>query len=351
MDKDNPFIKTLCQAGDKGDCNAILNSKAAQITSWLSWSEVGFFYFAGSFIGLIINPSSIILIQVIGLFAIFYTFWSIYYQGFLIKQWCTFCLIIQALLCIEFSLSISGVLPKVNNNTLNILIIGLLNQGTIIISCLLELGFIIIFWILIKPIFKQSQQSKSLKDELSRIKNNPDFFLGLLQKQAEMPFVTRTMNTTIIGPYHAKHTITLITNPICQPCEKAHKTIEHLLALHEGLNCQVIFSASNKETDQRGVIARTILSLPKSQQGEALHDWYKSDEKSIYKWQQKLGVIENNEAKTIIEQQQIWCELAQVTSTPTMYFNGFKIPELYQVEDLKYVLNYLPKTDLQIENK
>lgn len=254
-------------------------------------------------------------------------------------------------MCIEFSLSISGVLPKVNNNTLNILIIGLLNQGTIIISCLLELGFIIIFWILIKPIFKQSQQSKSLKDELSRIKNNPDFFLGLLQKQAEMPFVTRTMNTTIIGPYHAKHTITLITNPICQPCEKAHKTIEHLLALHEGLNCQVIFSASNKETDQRGVIARTILSLPKSQQGEALHDWYKSDEKSIYKWQQKLGVIENNEAKTIIEQQQIWCELAQVTSTPTMYFNGFKIPELYQVEDLKYVLNYLPKTDLQIENK
>jgi hypothetical protein len=77
IDKDNPFIKNLCQAGGKANCNAILSSNAAQVTTWLSWSEVGFFYFLGGFVALLINPNSMFLIWALGATTLFYTFWSI----------------------------------------------------------------------------------------------------------------------------------------------------------------------------------------------------------------------------------------------------------------------------------
>lgn len=75
IDKNNPFIQTLCQAGGKmSDCNNILSSKAAQFTDWLSWSEIGFFYFASSFLALIINPLSIVPLCGLELFLYFTPF-------------------------------------------------------------------------------------------------------------------------------------------------------------------------------------------------------------------------------------------------------------------------------------
>ncbi|WP_410221658.1 cysteine peptidase family C39 domain-containing protein [Pedobacter sp.] len=57
IDANNPFVRNLCGLGSKNNCNAILKSDAAKINEWLSWSEVGFFYFMGSFLALYFNPS------------------------------------------------------------------------------------------------------------------------------------------------------------------------------------------------------------------------------------------------------------------------------------------------------
>jgi hypothetical protein len=33
-----------------------------------------------------------------------------------------------------------------------------------------------------------------------------------------------------------------------------------------------------------------------------------------------------------------WCKMAEVTATPTMLLNGYRLPNLYQLSDLKYML-------------
>ncbi len=53
IDKNNPVLQKVCSGIAKGDCNAILTGKQARVFSWLSWSEVGFFYFSGSLLGLL----------------------------------------------------------------------------------------------------------------------------------------------------------------------------------------------------------------------------------------------------------------------------------------------------------
>lgn len=338
IDKDNPFINNLCQAGGKANCNAILSSNAAQVTLWLSWSEVGFFYFVGGFVALLINPNSMFLLWGIGATALFYTFWSIYYQAFVAKQWCTLCLSIQLLFIVEFLLNVNY-LSKLDTQLLAI-------TFSDFIAPLSGAGAAVLFWIFLKPILQKSQQVLPLKNDLRRFKYNPNLFLSLLQNQAEIPYSPQDMIT--FGNPNAEHTLTMVTNPFCQPCAKTHKTIEDLLSTNQNLKCQVIFSASNIEGDKRGIVARIILSLPKAQQAGALHQWYENEDRNIEKWQAKLGIIEVQKAQNIIEQHKIFCDFAKIEGTPTLYLDGYRLPELYHLVDLKGILKYLPKMDLQI---
>ncbi|MDB5136130.1 MAG: Vitamin epoxide reductase family protein, partial [Mucilaginibacter sp.] len=33
-----------------------------------------------------------------------------------------------------------------------------------------------------------------------------------------------------------------------------------------------------------------------------------------------------------------WCDMAEVVATPTILLNGYRMPNLYQLPDLKYML-------------
>src|SRR5207253_2435542 len=83
IDKSNAFIKSICTAGTKTNCNAVLHSKAAKVFG-MSWSEAGFFYFASTFLFLVSPaisfPIKICLLSVANCLAASYIFFSIYYQ-------------------------------------------------------------------------------------------------------------------------------------------------------------------------------------------------------------------------------------------------------------------------------
>ena len=89
IDNDNPLLHKVCTGIVKGNCNAILNGAQSKLLSWLSWSEVGFFYFAGGLLTLLfIEPLdySIIIIAYLNILALPYTVFSVFYQGRVAKQ-------------------------------------------------------------------------------------------------------------------------------------------------------------------------------------------------------------------------------------------------------------------------
>ncbi|MFA6249862.1 MAG: cysteine peptidase family C39 domain-containing protein, partial [Mucilaginibacter sp.] len=84
IDSNNPLVQVLCQTGGKTNCNAILSSKAAKVFEGLTWSEVGFFYFAGTWLLLLFGGGSATVWQVLVLLnfvSLPYTLYSIYYQA------------------------------------------------------------------------------------------------------------------------------------------------------------------------------------------------------------------------------------------------------------------------------
>lgn len=102
IDKTNPFLQKVCSGSKTTNCNAILQSKAAKLFGVLSWSEIGFFYFAGGLLFVISRyEGSAQILAWLNLFALPYTIFSIYYQWRIAKQWCPLCLAVQALLVTE----------------------------------------------------------------------------------------------------------------------------------------------------------------------------------------------------------------------------------------------------------
>ncbi len=177
IDKSNPLLQKVCTGIVKGNCNAILSGKQAKVFKWLSWSEVGFFFFTGALLTLLFAGGSIInsvgILAWISILALPYTLFSIYYQWKVAKQWCVLCLAVQALLLL-------GGINVIANNFL----FPLPQFSVLIIAwCLLLFAFPAIIWDTLKPYVLRLQLAKNTKREYLRIKFNAEIFDTLLKKQ------------------------------------------------------------------------------------------------------------------------------------------------------------------------
>jgi len=346
VDKNNPVLKQICSSGKKVNCDAILNSKASQVFSWLSWSEVGFFYFAGGLLALLFagNQASSVLtiLAYINILVLPYTIFSIFYQWRIAKQWCMLCLTVQIILLAEFFVAwLSGTLGTLQINS-DFLI-------EIIPSFIIPLtpAFLlpVVIWYAIKPQLLAAQQGKRDFKQLQRIKYNSETFQALLQRQKQITIDTKGLGITIGNPQAKMHLIK-VCNPYCGPCVDAHKIIHELMEADQ-ISVQIIFTATNEEKDFRALPAKHLLAIAarndEALTQKALDSWYdgvKTEEKNYEVFAEQYPISkEELEAQTSkIDAMKKWCDDTEIAFTPTIFINGNQLPDAYWIEDLRYFL-------------
>lgn len=92
----------VCKVLQEGGCDSILETKASKAFGIFGWSEVGLTYFSVSLLCLLIFPQWINYLAVCNLLCLPFSFWSIWYQKFKAKVWCTLCVSVQATLWLLF---------------------------------------------------------------------------------------------------------------------------------------------------------------------------------------------------------------------------------------------------------
>lgn len=92
----------VCGVIQEGGCDKILKTNASSFFGLFSWSEVGFTYFGLSLLVMLISPRAIHWLAVINICCLPYTVWSVTYQKFVAKHWCTLCLSVQLSLWLQF---------------------------------------------------------------------------------------------------------------------------------------------------------------------------------------------------------------------------------------------------------
>ena len=336
IDKNNPLLKKVCTGIANGDCGAILSGKQAKVFSWLSWSEVGFFYFAGGLFTLLFAgtslPQAIAVVAWLNILALPYTLFSVYYQWRVAKQWCVLCLVVQALL----------VLGGVNVITTGLLLpLPQFNISFIAGTALLYMAPALV-WYALKPHILRLQKSKDTQRQYLRIKFNTEIFDTLLKKQKPVMVPTDGLGIDLGNP-NAKHTLIKVCSTFCGPCSEAHPKIEKLLHENEDLKVKIIFSVSDNEEDAAVKAVRHLLAIAEkgNEAGmqKALDDWYLPNDKNydsfaarypmngeLVKQADKVGAMNN------------WCKEMGITHTPTIFIDGYELPDAYDIGDLQYFL-------------
>lgn len=332
INANNPFLQNLCGLGSKNNCNAILKSNAAQVNSWLSWTEVGLFYFSGSFICLLLFPEMAYLLAWLSIACLPYTFYSIGYQ-LKKRNWCVLCCTVQGLLWLEAIAFTTSFRFKFDTAALDPLLIFYL------LTCFL---MPIAIWSFIKPYLLKSEQVNPLKKQLKKFKYNSEIFNQLLTQQTQYT-ITDDLMPIQLGNPNAETVITLVSNPFCGPCSGAHKTLDKWLQNRNDIQMKILFATANHDDDIRTKVARhmTALSLLEDKKivKNALNDWYEQTYKSYEQWAFQYPVALNNNMYAVTEKQKTWCVNAQITATPTILINGYKLVEPYQLNDIEYLLS------------
>jgi len=338
IDKSNAFVKSICTAGKQTNCAAVLQSKASKILG-MSWSEAGFFYFASTFLFLLFPGVSFVdktfILALTNIIAVPYILFSIYYQWKVVKQWCPLCLTVQAVLATELAWSIV-------NFWMHSSVLSLLPSVSSLLPIIYCLGIPIILLLNLKPIILRAKDEPIYKAAYKRLLYNPETFNNLLQQQTIAPDGYQDLGITLGNP-SAENTIIKVCNPYCGPCAKAHPVLDEIIYSNNNIKLKLIFNASNDKDDKRGIAARHFLAINEKQDPlrtkQALDDWYLADKKDYQVFANRYplnGEIKQQEQQ--IEQMRKWCEEAEISFTPTIFINGHRLPEKYNIEELKYVL-------------
>jgi predicted DsbA family dithiol-disulfide isomerase len=134
----------------------------------------------------------------------------------------------------------------------------------------------------------------------------------------------------------------MVTNPYCPPCAKTHKLLDELLDQRGDIQARIVFTANNTDEDIKTPVSRHLMALnelaDKTIVKRALNDWYEQKQKDYKAWANVYPVELNEADFNKLDNQKDWCKMAEVTATPTLLLNGYRLPKLYQLSDLKYML-------------
>ena len=146
-----------------------------------------------------------------------------------------------------------------------------------------------------------------------------------------------------IGNPNAGHTLVKVCNPYCGPCAKAHLKIERLITGNANIKAKVIFTATTDEKDYRTVVVQHLMAIASQNNGQhtaqALDDWYLADKKDYKNFAEKYplngAIAQQTDA---IKKMEKWCEKNKIVATPTIFINGYQLPDVYDIGDLEYFL-------------
>ncbi len=326
----SPVVQRFC-GQEKADCESVLSSKAAKVSGFLSWAEIGSFYFFGSWLYLLFSrdrSSALSALLVLNALCLPYTVYSIYYQWRVAKTWCRLCLSVQIILWLEFF----TFLPSYFTFRFP----GIETVAGAALAFLLP----VLTWGFLKPLFKETQKVLPLKDHLKTFKFNHKVFTELLNAQTATDLPDEA-DTLVFGDPDAKNMVTMVSNPFCRPCAETHAGLHRWLHERESFKLQVIFAVGKDTQDKKYRMATAFQLLYQSDKEvaeQALNDWYAG----------KYGTMENffaahpvtlpEEGLRELAAQAEWCAKNKIRSTPTLLINGRPIPFPWQYTDLKYFI-------------
>lgn len=177
-----------------------------------------------------------------------------------------------------------------------------------------------------------------LRFNLNSFKSDEIVFATLLKQNKQ--YDTDKSFGIFLGNKENQNVVSIVTNPYCAPCALLHPHLESLLQkASENLAVQLIlFPFISKEIEES---CRLFIYLSQTLDLKGFHSflrkWYASSkkEKEAYCKQYSLNLNTEFVNQEIVKHKQ-WLQETRIIATPTVLFDGYLLPEKYQLEDLSF---------------
>ena len=325
----NRLIQKLCIQSKKTDCDSVIHSNAARIFSWVTWGDAGLIYFTATLVYLFCLDSTFkfAALTVLSAITIPYPIFSIYYQAFKIKTWCTLCLIIQFVLIVELGLFFNN--PIIHNYPL---------KEFFQIALILFLTAIL--YLSIKAYYLKKRDFISTQIAYNKIKRNPIVFRQLILNEKRLE-IDLSKQGLIFGNPSASLIIHAFLSLYCKPCTIVFFKLKILLENSNDIGLIIHFPIAHNPIIQKLMTNIEFIYQSKGQNCVIwyLEEWYTS---SLKMKQFMLDSIKDSENRVIADEisektSDLFSQL-NIKETPSIFINGYKIPDLYIQDDIEAFL-------------
>ncbi|MBX9783040.1 MAG: hypothetical protein K2X48_07090 [Chitinophagaceae bacterium] len=325
--KSNLFNR-FCTISKHSSCNDVLQSDAARISKYVSLTDVGVVYFSFQLLSLLFSNNENTLLYAISIVAAAFSFYSVYQQAFIIKKWCPLCLGIVGVLMLQ-----------------GIIAVFTINPTAIVTTEIISLFFLFSLtctgWYYCKGIFTKGRKLVQTETDLLSFKRNYHLFLPFYKSENPVDDTALSnQQQIIIGNKNAPVCMTLITNPLCEACQKAHKLLNELRnQSRNDISLRIVFYVPYQNlNDPRTMIAGWLTEtyLKNNDKGiEAIEKWYTHpDTNKFDKLKLPKEVIEKQQS--YLQNHAEWCIEQRLILTPLLLINNKLFPLIYRTEDLQY---------------
>lgn len=318
------IVNKVCSILQKNGCDHVLDSTGSKLFSIISWTEIGLTYFSSRIIFNCLYVNSLSLLQLIGWFAMGFGVWSIWYQAIKLKHWCTLCCLVQVIIWA------SG-------------IFNLLIFKEMTVSCLDFAAYIICCFVvyvciqILSNLCYFRDRFKETNVEYLNFRLDSNIFKTALSHSEEI--MVGEESSIIYGNPGASTTLTVVTNPHCDSCAKTHETLMKLVENNPHVNVRYFYYSFSKKVEDSSLFCIAVYKQRAREEAVSiLRRWYSYGrfihEEFIAKYDVNLRAPEvlNEYAKHMS-----WIEQSRIHSTPTIIYDGYKLPQYYKIEDFSYI--------------
>lgn len=318
----------LCNLYKRTTCVDILNSSAAKVVYGISWSEMGAAYFCVNIIVILLLPDCI---PVLGLFSattLGYVIWSLWFQHFRAHTWCPLCLLVQCVFVFQaiiYSIVYYNCLGGEEILTIH---------GFLIVSFSYLATILILHNLL--AIISKARQTEYWRSGLCNFKLRREVFDSILQQQNH--YEVDSTSGIRFGNPDASYRLTILTNPYCNPCAAMHARISDIKL--SDCCIEMFFASFGQKYDRicRLLIA-AYLQLGVECAWQLYAQWYDGGKLKGEVFFEELCLDDTMDAVTEEYQRHIeWCKQTGFSVTPTILVNGYRMPQIYNVDEFKTLL-------------
>lgn len=316
----------LCSFISSSDCKSAANGNL--LSNSTNLAEVGLSYFFAVLFCLLAFPQYMNGIPYFHIAALPFTIGSVWYQKYVQKKWCALCLITQLLLWLYFMVDLlfdKLIWPAGASDLQSIFFLILAWATTLAI-----LSLFITPWVITRNRLNRTTFM------FHSIKSKPGVFAGLLA--SEKKYRCENASSVFAGDSNASDVLTVIANPFCSPCALQHLKLSRLMKYNPAVKIQYVFTYFKEDSsDANKHILSACLRYP-ADVGAIIDEWYAHGKSDLKYFSERYHTnIEEESVVAECKRHQEWCVKQRIRSTPTFLFNGCKLPDLYEIEDLNYI--------------